>query len=91
MMLLAILPTVVSNITLVLAVQNIGGTMTSVLGALEPLTAVCIGVLVFGEPFAFSDAAGIILILSAVTAVILSGSIKSSISTVVKKIRPRHA
>ena len=45
--LLAVVPTVISNITLVLAVQNIGGTMTSVLGAMEPVTAVCIGALIF--------------------------------------------
>lgn len=47
--LLAVVPTVISNITLVLAVQNIGGTMTSVLGAMEPVTAVCIGALILGK------------------------------------------
>lgn len=35
LILLAIVPTVISNITLVLAVHNIGGTLTAVLGAVE--------------------------------------------------------
>lgn len=47
--LLAVVPTVISNITLVLAVHHIGGTLTSVLGAMEPVTAVCIGAFVFGK------------------------------------------
>ena len=40
-------------------------------GALEPLTAVVIGVAVFGEPFTVQGAAGILLIVAAVTIVIL--------------------
>ena len=91
LVLLAVLPTVVSNITLVLAVQNIGGTLTSVLGALEPLTAVCIGALVFGEDFTMREASGILLVLVAVTVIILTGSIQGTIDKVFKKIRPRHA
>ena len=91
LVLLAVLPTVVSNITLVLAVQNIGGTLTSVLGALEPLTAVCIGALVFGEDFSMREASGILLVLVAVTVIILTGSIQGTIDKVFKKIRPRHA
>lgn len=89
--LLAVLPTVVSNITLVLAVQNIGGTLTSVLGALEPLTAVCIGALVFGEDFTAREAGGIMLVLVAVTLIILTGTIQGTVSKVFRKIRPRHA
>ena len=91
LVLLAVLPTVVSNITLVLAVQNIGGTLTSVLGALEPLTAVCIGALVFGEDFTFREGVGILLVLTAVTVIILTGTIQGSLNKVFKKIRPRHA
>ena len=89
--LLAVLPTVVSNITLVLAVQNIGGTLTSVLGALEPLTAVCIGALVFGEDFTLREGFGILLVLTAVTVIILTGTIQGTLDKVFKKIRPRHA
>ena len=59
LILLAIVPTVISNITLVLAVHNIGGTLTAVLGAVEPITAVCVGILVFSEPFTPNLAVGI--------------------------------
>ncbi|MFQ9867714.1 MAG: DMT family transporter [Bilophila wadsworthia] len=38
--LLAVITAVLSNLTLVLAVQRIGSTLTSVLGVMEPLTAV---------------------------------------------------
>ena len=91
LILLAVLPTVVSNITLVLAVQNIGGTLTSVLGALEPMTAVCIGALVFGEDFTVREGFGILLVLVAVTVIILSGPVSRSMNKVFKRIRPRHA
>lgn len=89
--LLAILPTVISNVTLVLAVRNIGGTMTSVLGAMEPLTAVAIGVMVFGESFSLQEGLGVVLIIIAVTLIILSDSVRNTVSSVYKKIRPRHA
>lgn len=88
--LLAVAPTVISNITLLLAVRNIGGTLTSILGALEPVTAVCIGALVFGEAFTFSEAVGIALILAAVVLVILNRSIKENLTLLLKRVRPRH-
>lgn len=88
--LLAVAPTVISNITLLLAVRNIGGTLTSILGALEPVTAVCIGVLVFGEDFTLSEAVGITLILAAVVLVILNRSIKENLTLLLKRVRPRH-
>ena len=83
-------PTVISNITLVLAVQNIGGTMTSVLGIMEPVTAVCIGALILGKSLPCRKV-GIFLILVAVTLIVLTRTIQKSLSTVVRKIRPRHA
>lgn len=89
--LLAIVPTVISNITLVLAVHRIGGTLTSVLGAMEPVTAVGVGVLLFGEAFTANEALGIALIITAVTMIILSQTIRKRLSTVVRRIRPRHA
>ena len=89
--LLAVAPTVISNITLLLAVRNIGGTLTSILGALEPVTAVCIGAMVFGEEFTLSEAVGITLILVAVVLVILNRSIKENLTQLLKRIRPRHS
>ena len=88
--LLAVAPTVISNITLLLAVRNIGGTLTSILGALEPVTAVCIGAMVFSEEFTLSEAVGITLILVAVVLVILNRSIKENLTQLLKRIRPRH-
>ena len=89
-LLLAVAPTVISNITLLLAVRHIGGTLTSILGALEPVTAVCIGALVFGEAFTVNEAIGILLILTAVILIILSRSIQSRLALLLKRIRPRH-
>lgn len=88
--LLAVAPTVISNITLLLAVRHIGGTLTFILGALEPVTAVCIGALVFGEAFMAGEATGILLILIAVVLIILSRSIQGRLALLLKRIRPRH-
>lgn len=85
LVLLAIVPTVISNITLVLAVHNIGGTLTAVLGAVEPITAVCVGVLVFNEPFTPNLAMGILLIIVAVTLIILSKSIQGALRKIYRK------
>ncbi len=71
LLLLALIPTVISNITLIYAVRYIGGTLTSVMGAMEPVTAVCVGVLVFGEPFTGHIATGIVLIIIAVSIIVL--------------------
>lgn len=72
--LLGLLPTVVSNITLILALKSIGSTLVAILGAFEPLTAMCIGIAVFGEPFTTSIAIGFVLILAAVVLLILKKS-----------------
>lgn len=82
LILLAIVPTVISNLTLVLAVHNIGGTLTSVLGAMEPVTAVCVGVLLFSEPLTFNLSLGIFLIIIAVTMIILSKTIQKTLRTI---------
>ncbi|WP_291527887.1 DMT family transporter [Bacteroides sp. UBA939] len=71
LIMLALIPTVISNLALVRAIKNIGSTLTSVLGAMEPVTAVFVGIIIFGEPFTQSIALGIMLIISAVTVIIL--------------------
>lgn len=71
LLMLAIIPTIVSNLTLIEAIKYIGATKTSVLGAMEPVTAVVVGIVVFGEPFTVAIGIGIILIVSAVTMIIL--------------------
>ena len=67
---LALPATAISNITLVRAIKYAGPTLTSILGAMEPLTAVVIGVFVFKELFTLNSAIGVILILLAVSVVI---------------------
>ncbi|MDO4789448.1 MAG: DMT family transporter [Porphyromonas sp.] len=75
---LALIPTVLSNLALVVAIRSIGSTATSVLGAMEPLTAVAVGIVVFGEPVYTLTFSGILLILCAVTLIITSGAIERS-------------
>lgn len=68
---LALLPTVFSLFLMTIAINTIGSTPAAIMGALEPVTAVFIGVLVFHEGFTMRLAVGIALILCAVTLVIL--------------------
>ena len=63
---LGAVPTVLSLIFMVKAVKSIGSTPTAILGALEPVTAVAIGVLVFGEILTVRLGIGIALILGSV-------------------------
>jgi drug/metabolite transporter (DMT)-like permease len=68
---LALWSTMVSNFTGVKAVRRIGPTMTSILGALQPVTAVLLGVLFLHEHLYLKSLFGILLILAAVTIVVL--------------------
>lgn len=63
--------TMVSNITGVKAIRRIGPTNTSILGALQPVTAVILGVLFLGEHLYPRSILGIILILIAVSIVVM--------------------
>lgn len=74
--LLALVPTVVSDLTLVMAVKRVGSTVTSVLGSMEPLVAVLVGIIYFSEPFGFKSALGLVLIIGAVIVVILKSGNK---------------
>ena len=67
---LALMPTVLSLVLMVIAVHDIGSTPTAIMGTIEPITAVAIGVLVFGENFTPRLAIGIVLILTAVLLII---------------------
>lgn len=64
---LAFVPSLLSLIFMQKALRTIGSTPTAILGALEPLTAVCIGVGVFHEALSVRLVAGIIFILYSVT------------------------
>ncbi|MEO4800188.1 EamA/RhaT family transporter, partial [Bacteroides uniformis] len=53
-------------------------TLTSIFGALEPLTAVVIGCLIFNESFTPASAIGMALIITAVTVVVVHEKKKES-------------
>lgn len=72
---LAVFPTVLSLVCTTKAIQYIGATPTAILGALEPVTAVVIGVSVFGEAITSRIAIGLLLIIISVTFVISDGNI----------------
>ena len=72
LLLMATLPTLLSNLALVRSVKSIGSTLTSVLGAMEPLTAIIVGILVFDESLRGLMIVGIILILVSVSLIVLS-------------------
>lgn len=69
---LAILPTIVSTATLAIATRNIGATKASVLGVFEPITAIIVGTLVFGEALTNNIIIGILIAIVAVTFMIIS-------------------
>ncbi len=68
---LSVVPTILSLVFMTVAVHHVGATPTAILGALEPLTAVAIGVVVFGEMLTPRLIVGIIFILFAVMLVVL--------------------
>lgn len=64
---LALLPTIVSTATLAIATRNIGATKASVLGVFEPVTAILVGTMMFGEPLTANIVIGIFIAIIAVT------------------------
>lgn len=69
-LMLAIVPTVVSCTALVMSIRYVGSTVTSILGASEPVTAVLCGTLVFGEPMSWRIFLGIVVIIVAVVVLV---------------------
>ena len=67
---LGIFPTIISLLAMTVAIHDIGSTPTAILGALEPVTGLIIGIAMFGETLTGQSVSGILLILVAVTLVI---------------------
>lgn len=82
---LAVFPTVISLVTMTKAIHYIGSTPTAILGALEPVTALFFGVLVFGEQLTPRIILGILMVITAVTLIIGGKSLLKK-----RKIRLRH-
>lgn len=68
---LAVVPTIISIFFTVEAIKYVGPTLTSILGALEPLTALFLGIAFLGEAFTPVLALGSALVLGAVIFVII--------------------
>ena len=81
---LAILPTAVSLICTALAIQSIGSTPTAILGALEPVTALFFGVLLFHEKLTPRLMVGILMIITAVTLIIIGKSLIKKMSVLLQ-------
>ena len=69
---LAVVPTLLSLVFMTYSSRLLGATPTAILGALEPLTAVAIGVFAFGEAFTARLATGLLLVLAAVVSVLVA-------------------
>jgi drug/metabolite transporter (DMT)-like permease len=87
---LGLVPTILSLVLMTIAVHEVGATPTAIMGALEPLTAVAIGVLMFGESLTFRLVIGIVLILLAVMVIVLGKNfhlrtIRNTLSSLVRK------
>lgn len=90
---LAILPTVISLVLMIIAVKEIGSTPTAIMGALEPVTAVAIGVVVFNEAFTVRLFWGILIILFSVMFIIVGKSLPLKIHKVMdhkNKMKSTH-
>jgi membrane protein len=71
LVLLGLLPTALSNVTLIFSLKQISSTTAAILGAFEPMTAMGVGILVFGEPFTLPVVLGFALILVSVLILVL--------------------
>ena len=83
---LAVFPTVISLVTMTKAIHYIGSTPTAILGALEPVTALFFGVLVFGEQLTPRIILGILMVITAVALIIGGKSLLKK-----RKIRVKHS
>lgn len=85
---MALFPTAVSLICTSAAIHKIGSTPVAILGAMEPVTAVAIAILVFHEALTLRLAVGISLVIASVTLIIAGGSITHHLLRV-RKMFPR--
>lgn len=78
---LALVTTALSNYSLVVALRLIGSTVTAILGALEPLTAMIFGITIYNEPITMSIGIGFAMIVAAVIILVLKDHQKSAQNT----------
>lgn len=76
--LLAVVTAALSNLALVASVKIIGSSLSAILGCLEPVTAMLLGVFVFHEVFSVENAIGLILIMSSVFVIAIASHRQST-------------
>lgn len=72
----SLITTVISVLAMVIAIQLIGSTPTAVLGALEPVVAVGIAVMFFGENVTWNLVIGVVFVIVALIVSVLGSKIK---------------
>lgn len=71
-LMVALVPTIIAMTLLNIGIAYAGSTPTAIMGALEPVTAVCISVIVFNGVFTLRLVAGIALILASVILIVVN-------------------
>lgn len=85
---MALFPTALSLLCTSAAIQRVGSTPVAILGALEPVTAVAIAVLLFNEALTPRLAIGMLMVITAVTLIIGGPNLSHHILRV-RKMFPR--
>ena len=86
---LAVLPTAISFYCTTQAIMYIGSTPTAILGALEPLTAVALGIVLLQEPITPRIITGMIMIIAGVS-MIIAGSKLPVMLIRIRKMFPKR-
>lgn len=86
---LAVLPTAISFYCTTQAIMYIGSTPTAILGALEPLTAVALGIVLLQEPVTPRIITGMIMIIAGVS-MIIAGSKLPVMLIRIRKMFPKR-
>ncbi len=86
---IATLPTVVSLVCTAVAIHSIGSTPAAILGALEPVTALFFGVVVFNEQLTPRIILGVIMILTAVTFIVVGKPLLARAGYMLSHLRPK--
>jgi len=87
---LALFSTALSFAFITMAIHCIGSTPTAILGALEPVTAIVIGVTVFGESLTPRIVCGVVLIIIAVTMIAAGAAVSERIKSVAQHLPHLH-
>ena len=68
----AFIPTIIALAFMAISIEKVGATPTAILGVLEPVTGLLVGILLYGERLTVYSTVGIVLIFAAVMLVIVS-------------------